>query len=129
MPWSRERILILVSAGIFLFFGTWLFAIPTALEGIGIKLTTPEAFVDVRATYGGLELGLAAFLLVAQARPAWYRPALLLSATCIAGFGAGRLGGILLAWEGGTPLMWFFLAIEVVGAAAMAWAYRRAAAS
>ncbi len=70
MAWSRDRILIVLSAGIFLFFGAWLFAIPSALEGIGIELTTPEAFIDIRATYGGLELGLAAFLLVAQARPA-----------------------------------------------------------
>jgi len=127
MPWSRDRILILLSAGIFIFFGTWLFAIPTALEGIGIKLTTPAAFIDVRATYGGLELGLAAFLLVAQARPDWHRAALLLGALCIAGFGAGRLGGIILAGEG-TPLMWFFLAIEVVISAVLGWAYRSSSA-
>ena len=123
MSWTRDRILILLSAGIFVFFGGWLFAIPNALEGIGIKMTTAEAVIDVRATYGGLELGLAAFLLVAQACPAWHRAALLLSALCIGGFGAGRLGGILLAGEG-TPLMWFFLAIEAAGFALLFWAYR-----
>ena len=128
MPWTRDRILILLSAGIFLFFGAWLFAVPTALEGLGIKLSTPEAFIDVRATYGGLELGLTAFLLVAQARSAWHRAALLLSTLCIGGFGAGRLGGIILAGEG-TPLMWTFLAIEAVGAAVMFWAYRTSDAS
>lgn len=123
MAWTRDRILIVLSAGIFVFFGVWLFAIPTALEGIGIALTTPEAVIDIRATYGGLELGLAAFLLVAQARPAWHRAALLLSALCIGGFGSGRLAGILLAGEG-TTLMWFFLAIEAVWAAVLVWAYR-----
>ena len=123
MPWTRDRILVLFSAGIFVFFGAWLFADPSALEGIGIKMTTPEAVIDVRATYGGLELGLAAFLLVAQACPAWHRAALLLSALCIGGFGAGRLGGILLAGEG-TTMMWIFLAIEVAGCALMFWAYR-----
>jgi len=127
MSWSRDRILIVLSAGIFLFFGTWLFAIPTALEGIGIELTTPEAFIDVRATYGGLELGLAAFLLVAQARPAWHRGALLLAALCVGGLGAGRLGGILLAGEG-TTLMWTFLAIEAASAAVLLWAYRSSSA-
>jgi len=110
---------------IFTFFGTWLFAIPSALEGIGIQLTTAEAIIDVRATYGGLELGLAAFLFIAQGRPDWHRAALLLSALCIGGFGVGRLGGILIAGES-TALMWFFLAIEVVGAAVLVWAYRGA---
>jgi len=123
--WTRERVLVVLSALIFLFFGTWLFAIPSALEGIGIQLTTAEAVIDVRATYGGLELGLAAFLLVAQGRPRWHRAALLLSALCIGGFGSGRLAGILIAGES-TLLMWFFLAIEVVGAVVMVWAYRGA---
>ncbi len=94
---------------------------------MGIQLTTPEALIDVRATYGGLELGLAAFLLVAQARPAWHRGALLLAALCIGGFGAGRLGGILLAGEG-TTLMWNFLAIEAAAGAVLAWAYRSSSA-
>ena len=124
MPWNRDRILILVSALIFVFFGVWLFAVPTALEKIGIQLTTHEAFIDIRATYGGLELGLAAFLLTAQARPAWYRAAMLLSALCVGGFGAGRLSGILLEGQG-TPLMWFFLAIEVFWTGVMVWAYRK----
>jgi len=127
MPWTRNRILVLLSAAIFLFFGAWLFAVPAALEGIGIKAITPEGRIDLRATYGGLELGLAAFLLVAQACPAWHRSALLLSALCIGGLGAGRLGGILLAGEG-TSLMWFFLAIEAVGATVLFWAYRSAEA-
>ena len=127
MPWNRDRILILVGAAIFFFFGAWLFAIPTALEGVGIQLTTPEAFVDVRATYGGLELGLAAFLAVAQARPAWHRAGLLAAAMAIGGFGTARLAGILLAGEG-TSLMWFFVVIEACGATLMTWAYRHSQA-
>ena len=127
MTWNRERILISLSGLIFLFFGGWLFAVPTALETIGIQLTTPEAVIDIRATYGGLELGLAAFLFVAQARPAWHSAALLLSALCIGGFGFGRLSGIVLEGQG-TPLMWFFLAIEVFWTVLMLWAYRRSVA-
>ncbi len=125
MQWSRERVLILVSAAIFLLFGSWLFAVPTALEGIGIQLTSAAAITDVRAIYGGLELGLAAFLLVAQARPAWHRASLLLLACAIGGFAVGRLGGIILAGTG-SPLMWGLLAIEAAAAAVMAWAYRAA---
>jgi uncharacterized membrane protein len=123
--WSRERILVIAAALIFLFFGGWLICIPTALEGIGIRLTTAEAVIDVRATYGGLELGLCFFLFIAQGRPHWHRGALLLSALTIGGFGFGRLTGILLAGES-TPLMWFFLGIEVLCTGVMTWAYRSA---
>jgi len=126
MPWNRDRILITLSALIFAFFGVWLFAVPTALEKIGIQLTTPEAFIDIRATYGGLEWGLASFLLVAQSKVDWHKAGLLLSALCIGGFGLGRLSGILIEGEG-TGLMWFFLAIEVVWSAVLIWAYRRPA--
>lgn len=123
--WTRERILVVVSALIFLYFGGWLLCVPTALEAIGIQLTTAEAIIDVRATYGGLELGLSVFLFVAQGKPDWHRSALLLSALTIGGFGFGRLAGILVAGEA-TALMWFFLTIEVLGAAVMTWAYRAA---
>ena len=125
MAWNRDRILIVLSALIFVFFGVWLFTIPTALEAIGIKLTTPEAFIDVRATYGGLELGLATFLLIAQGRKQWHRAAMLLSALCVGGFGVGRILGILIEGQG-TDLMWFFFVIEVIWTAVMLWAYRAA---
>ena len=96
MSWTRDRVLIIASAAIFLFFGGWLLAVPTALEGIGIKLSTAEAVIDVRATYGGLELGLAAFLAVAQARPPWHRAALLplrcrRALRCVLGRAAGGM--------------------------------------
>jgi len=123
MPWTRDRILIVLSAAVFLFFGAWLFAVPTALESIGIQLTTDEAFIDIRATYGGLELGLATFFLVAQGRPAWHRASLLAAALCTAGFGIGRLLGMLLAGEA-PSLMVIFFVIEAVGAAVLTWAYR-----
>jgi len=123
MPWTRDRILILLSGGTFLFFGGWLFAMPTALGKIGIQLTTQEAFIDIRATYGGLELGLAAFFFIAQGKPAWFRPSLLAAALCIAGFGACRLLGMALAGEA-PPLMVFFFVIEAVAASVLTWAYR-----
>ncbi|HCP44578.1 MAG TPA: hypothetical protein DIU15_00860 [Deltaproteobacteria bacterium] len=123
MPWNRDRILVLLSGAIFLFFGAWLFTIPTALEGIGIQLTTQEAVIDVRATYGGLELGLAAFFFIAQGKPSWYRPSLFAAALAIAGFGACRLLGMALAAEA-PPLMVFFFVIEVVAASVLIWAYR-----
>ena len=72
----------------------------------------PTARIDVRATYGGFELGVSAFLFLCVARSQWTRVGLVASGFAIAGFGFGRLGGIVL--EGGAePLMWVFLGLEV----------------
>ena len=101
-----------LAACIFLGFGLWLFCVPEALAGIGIVLETPEARIDIRATYGGMELGFATFLLLCASRPEWTHVGLVASACGIAGFGLGRLGGILLEGEG-TSLMWIFLGIEL----------------
>ena len=119
-----ERLLVALSACIFAGFGLWLFIDPGALAGIGIELTEPAARIDVRATYGGLELGLTAALLYCVYANRWLSPALLVSACAIAGFGLGRLGGIALEGQG-TPLMWAFVGIEAVVATVLFWAFRR----
>ena len=59
---SPEQLLIIIAALIFLGFGVWFIIKPTALAGIGIEATSPSARTDIRATYGGFELGVAAFL-------------------------------------------------------------------
>lgn len=112
MKWTLERFLTLISALTLFGFGIWLFAVPSALAGIGIALEGPTARIDVRATYGGFELGVSAFLFLCVARSQWTRVGLVASGFAIAGFGFGRLGGIVL--EGGAePLMWVFLGLEV----------------
>ena len=42
-------------------------------ECVGLRLTSASAFADVRAVYGGLQLGCAAFLGLAAAKPTWTR--------------------------------------------------------
>ena len=120
---TTQRVLVVLGALIFLGFGLWLFCIPEALAGIGIVLETPEARIDVRATYGGLELGIATFLFLCASRNEWLRLGLMATACGIAGLGLGRLGGIALEGEG-TSLMWFFLGLEVVAAAVYVGAAR-----
>ena len=63
---------VLVLAGLgFLGFGVAITAAPAAvLGGVGIS-GSAAGLVELRAFYGGLELGLGAFLLVCAARPAW----------------------------------------------------------
>ena len=63
---------VLVLAGLgFLGFGVAITAAPAAvLAGVGIT-GSPAGLVELRAFYGGLELGLGTFLLICAARPAW----------------------------------------------------------
>ena len=94
-----------------------------ALAGIGIEVTGPSARTDIRATYGGFELGVAAFLFWCAAREDWHHVGLIAATLFVAGFGVGRGVGILL--EGGaTAFMWSLLAIEVVYTACGLWCLR-----
>ena len=121
---SVDQLLILLAALIFAGFGIWFLIRPDALSGIGIEVTGPSARIDVRATYGGFELGVAAFLFWCAAREGRHRAGLIATALIVGGFGLGRLVGILI--EGGaTAFMWFFLAIEVGYTALAVWRLTR----
>ncbi len=78
---------------------------------IDIQLETPLAITDGRATYGGMELGIAAGLWLALARDAAL-------AARIAGIGLLCLGCVrfigIVVDDGGTPMMWTFLGLELV---------------
>ncbi len=126
MRWNLDRVLVVVAALTFLGFGVWLITVPEALEGIGVHLTSPAARIDVRATYGGLELGLAGFLALCAMREDWVRVGLVASACTIAGFGLGRLVGIIVEGQG-TPLMWFFFGLEATTTVIYVAVIRRAA--
>jgi hypothetical protein len=118
-----DQILIVIAALIFTGFGVWFLIKPGALAGIGIEVTGPSARTDIRATYGGFELGVAAFLFWCAAREDWHHVGLIAATLFVAGFGVGRGVGILL--EGGaTAFMWSLLAIEVVYTACGLWCLR-----
>ncbi|WP_339829305.1 DUF4345 family protein [uncultured Arenimonas sp.] len=91
---------VLVLAGLgFLGFGVAITAAPAAvLAGVGIT-GSPAGLVELRAFYGGLELGLGTFLLVCAARPAWREAGLWSVALVNGGIGAARLLGIALSGE------------------------------
>ena len=48
-------------------FGTWLLVRPETMETVGLALTTPAAYTEVRGFYGGLELGCALFFATRRA--------------------------------------------------------------
>ena len=119
----KERAALIISILIFLGIGVWLLIWPEALEGIGIKMLSPDARIDIRATYGGIELGFVSFLGLCLLRDDWVSVGLLASGCVIAGLGIVRL--IAIAIEGqGSVLMWSLAAGEVFGSLALFMVYR-----
>ena len=111
---TLARLSLGLSALAFAVFGALFLVSPTTLGRIGIWLTLPNAVAEIRAFYGGLELGLAAFFVLALQRPAWFAPALMLQALAFGATAAARIFGIL--FEGGTTeIMLALAAAEVAG--------------
>ena len=114
---SADQALIMIAALIFTGFGLWFLFVLLAAAQAG---TSTYYGVTARASYGGFELGVAAFLLWCAFREDWRHIGLIAATLFIAGLGLGRGAGILL--EGGaTGLVWFFLGIEVTYTACALW--------
>ena len=86
----------------FLGFGAWLLASPTvALGKIGIEARSATGLVELRAFYGGMEIGLGLFLAWCALRPEWRQAGLWLVLLANGGAGLARLVAI---WAGGAAL-------------------------
>ena len=110
---TLARLSLGVSALAFAFFGVCFLIAPTSLGRIGAMLYHPNAVTEIRAFYGGLELGIAAFFVLALQRPAWFVPALMLQALALGATAAARLVGI--AGGGTTEIMLALAAAEAAG--------------
>ena len=106
--------LLLSSALIFVAVGAVFLAFPQQYgQLLELSLPTAMARTDVRATYGGLELGLGVFLILCVVRREWTRAGLWALALATGGFAAGRIVG--LAFERTiSSVMAGFLALEIV---------------
>jgi len=115
VPWSLG-----LTALAFFVFGGWLIVQPEGLEMLGLALTTAAAVTEIRAFYGGLELGCGLFFALAVTRPTWHRPALVLQATSLGLTAAARGLGIVVD---GTRqgLVLGLLSAEAVAAAVALW--------
>ena len=93
---------LVVLAGLgFLGYGiAFLIAPEATLAGAGLQLTGTGAVVELRAFYGGLELGLGLWLIFAGLNDTLVRPALWLTLASNGGIGCSRLLGLALggAW-------------------------------
>ena len=124
MPKPAARAVLLLNAAAWAGFGLWLLMDPTGLGGVGLVVDSPLARIEVRGFYGGLELGIAAFLFWSAAAPRRVSAGLLLAALAVGATATGRLLGIAL--EGGhtTGLMWGFVALETTACVVSVWARR-----
>ena len=116
-------LLTLAGAG-FLGFGLWLIADPAGgLVTVGVTALNPAGLIELRALYGGLEVGLGIFFLLCGARPDWRRPGLWAVLLSNGGIGLTRLGSIALSGVF-TPFFAAALVWELGFAALAGWALR-----
>lgn len=96
----------------------FLIAPEATLAGAGLHLTGTGAVVELRAFYGGLELGLGLWLLCAGFQDRLLRPGLWLTLASNGGIGGSRLLGLAL---GGVWIPFFGYALPwELGFAALA---------
>jgi hypothetical protein len=111
---ARVRVVVAASGLVFLGIGVLFLLHPTTVALVGLPVKSAKAASDVRAVFGGLELGLGVFLVWAAAWPAWIRAGLAAQVTTFGGLVTGRIMG--LAFEGWPGLLSLGLfAAEAVG--------------
>ena len=112
-----SRILLAVQAIILAGLGIAYFVRPEEMANLsGMLLMAPAALTDVRAYYGGLQIGLAAYLLLAISRLDLTRAALTLLILLYTAMALARVGGLWL--DGGLQQTFNLTALllEVVSA-------------
>jgi Domain of unknown function (DUF4345) len=124
LAWRRP-LLGLLALG-FAGFGAAYALLPSDMAALtGIVLPDFSATIDFAATYGGLQLGLAAFLAICSAREELVRPGLMAGGWTLAGIAAVRLAGIALDGGNVIPMLYFGLTLELAGAVLLLLASRR----
>lgn len=111
------RIILLLDALVFVTLGSIFLIIPARMaEFVDIVATAPAATADVRAVYGGMEIGVGLFLLWCGLSIPRVRTGLLAASLILACVATGRLFGIVNDTD--QPAITFInLAVEIFGAA------------
>jgi|ETNmetMinimDraft_26_1059896.scaffolds.fasta_scaffold46227_2 hypothetical protein len=106
-------VLLWISAVVFALIGLYFLAAPErAAASIGIAMKNATAQTDVRATYGGMVLGIAAFFSWAALSPARLEAGVWSMVLIYGGLALGRIVAIADGQRPGA-MMWTFLAIEL----------------
>lgn len=117
-----SRIVLLIIS--VLFFGVGiagLLAPASVAATVSLTAESNQGLTELRAMYGGLQIGIALFIGLAAMRPQWMKPGLILSICVLTGLAAGRFVGLQL--DGGAlPLMLPFALLETGGTLICLWA-------
>ncbi|MGM0575344.1 MAG: DUF4345 domain-containing protein [Myxococcota bacterium] len=127
-PDTLRRVAVGVAALIFGGFGAFFLGWPTEMANqVQITADTPATRTEIRAMYGGLQVGFATFLLLCVVLRRWLVAGLVAIGLVCAGLAAGRVLGVVLD-EPDNPVIWMLLAAESAGAIVVAvvlWVARR----
>jgi len=85
------KLAISITAAAFAGFGTALIVKPEILGKIGIRARGANARTELRAMYGGMEIGFGVFFGIALQKPEWRTPALTAIACGIGALGVTRI--------------------------------------
>ncbi len=89
------RIVLILDALLFGLFGALYWVIPEQMAvKVGIVVTGRPGLIDLQGLYGGLEVGLAAFLLWSTRSPDRIRTGLVAGSFALAGIGLSRIVAI-----------------------------------
>lgn len=106
-------------------FGGAYFVAPEMMASkAAIVLMLPSAVADIRATYGGFQLGMGLFFLMCAIRNIWIAPALAAQIFAFGGFAFGRTLGVI-ADRAIDPMTVSLFALELAGFALASFAFQR----
>ncbi len=128
MAAALARGVLVLTALLFAVAGASFALAPELLARIGIELRTPAALNDVRAVYGGLELGVAAVLGHCALRASRVEAGLWIAVATLGGMNAARVLSVPLdgAPQGTVVTAWAGEAVALAAAAAALLVLRRA---
>ena len=109
---DKGKLAIGMTAAAFLGFGTISMFKPGILRKIGVRATNANGRAELRAMYGGMELGFGVFFAFAARRPEWRRPALAAIACAVGALGVTRIATSVA--EGADPLSYALAGPEIV---------------
>lgn len=108
---NLSRVALITAASAFAGFGAACLIRPKEmLDRVDIRAKSGRGTTELRAMYGGLELGLGAFFAAAAAKPEWRRPALLAQTLGLGTVAGSRLAGILRDHPRGRFMKGLFIA-------------------
>ncbi|MGQ0561640.1 MAG: DUF4345 family protein [Gemmatimonadota bacterium] len=113
---TLDVIVLWIGALGFTLFGVLLLVRPRGMSRVGIPADNADARCEIRAMYGGLELGAAGFLGLCILRPELTEAGLWFQLLALGGLALGRLLGISVERGGVSRLIWLFAALEITAA-------------